>query len=64
MKAKILLNTAYTIGVVLCIITLIWGFQHSRYEFVMAAVLVGATFLVLKVKLLKEVRSQINNKKP
>ncbi len=64
MKAKILLNTAYTIGIVLCIITLIWGYQHSRYEFVMAAVLVGATFIVLKIRLLKEVKSIINNRKP
>ena len=64
MKGKILLNIVYTIGIFLCLITLIWGVQHSRYEFVMAAALVGATFIVLKIKLLKDVKNMINNKKP
>ncbi|NCD69575.1 DUF6358 family protein [Mucilaginibacter agri] len=61
MKGKIVLNTLYTVGIFLCIITLIWGFQNSRYEFVMAAVLVGATFVVLKIKLVKEVKNIIKN---
>jgi len=58
-----LLNTVYTVGIVVCLAILIWGVQNKRYEFVMAAALVAAIFVVLKIKLLKEVRGIINNKK-
>ncbi|SFS73977.1 hypothetical protein SAMN04487890_103250 [Mucilaginibacter polytrichastri] len=58
-----LLNTVYTVGIVVCLAILIWGIQNKRYEFVMAAALVAAVFVVLKIKLLKEVRGMINNKK-
>lgn len=58
-----LLNTVYTVGIVVCLAILIWGVQNKRYEFVMAAALVAAVFVVLKIKLLKEVRGIINNKK-
>jgi hypothetical protein len=63
MGKKMLLNTVYTVGIVVCLAILIWGVQNKRYEFVMAAVLVAAIFVVLKIKLLKEVRGIINNKK-
>ncbi|QQL49070.1 DUF6358 family protein [Mucilaginibacter ginkgonis] len=60
MGKKILINTLYTVGLFICIITLVWGVQHSRYEMVAGAVLIGALFVYLKIKLLKEVRSTIN----
>jgi len=63
MGKKMLLNTVYTVGIVVCLAILIWGVQNKRYEFVMAAALVAAVFVVLKIKLLKEVRGMINNKK-
>ncbi|OKS89357.1 DUF6358 family protein [Mucilaginibacter polytrichastri] len=63
MGKKMLLNTVYTVGIVVCLAILIWGIQNKRYEFVMAAALVAAVFVVLKIKLLKEVRGMINNKK-
>jgi multisubunit Na+/H+ antiporter MnhG subunit len=63
MGKKMLLNTVYTVGIVVCIAILIWGVQNSRYEFVMAAALLAAVFIVLKIKLLKEVRGIINSKK-
>jgi hypothetical protein len=63
MGKKMLLNTVYTVGIVVCLAILIWGVQNKRYEFVMAAALVAAVFVVLKIKLLKEVRGIINNKK-
>lgn len=61
MKGKIALNTLYTVGIFFCGLTLIWGFQHSRYEFVAGAVLIGAMFVILKIRLIREVRSMINN---
>lgn len=61
MKGKIALNTLYTLGIFLCGITVIWGVQHSRYEFVVGAVLVGAMFVWLKISIIKEVKTIINN---
>lgn len=64
MRGKILLNTAYTIGIFLCFVTLMWGFEHKRYEFVGGAVLIGGMFIYLKIKLAKEVRELLKNRKP
>ncbi|MCJ8210497.1 DUF6358 family protein [Mucilaginibacter sp. RS28] len=64
MKGKIFLNTLYTVGIFLCIITLVWGFDHKRYEIITGAVLIGAALVVLKIRLIKEVRTIINKRKP
>ncbi len=59
MGKKILLNTAYNIGIFITLMTAYWGFTKSRYEFVAAGVFVAAIFIVLKVKLVKEIRSNM-----
>ncbi|QJD96435.1 hypothetical protein HH214_11415 [Mucilaginibacter robiniae] len=60
MKLKMLLNVLYTIGVVLSLYTIYWGATHQRYEFVMGAVFIGGILIMLKIKLLKEVRAMEN----
>jgi hypothetical protein len=62
MGKKFALNILYTIGVFLSVITLLWGFENKRYEYVLGAVFVGAIFIILKIKVLKEVKNL--NKKP
>lgn len=64
MRGKIALNVAYNIGIFLCFVTVMWGFEHKRYDFITGAVVVGAMFIFLKIKLLKEVREGFKNKKP
>ena len=59
MGKKILLNTAYNIGIFITLMTAYWGFTQSRYEFVAAGVFVAAIFIVLKIKLIKEIRANI-----
>jgi len=59
MGKKILLNTAYNIGIFITLMTAYWGFTQSRYEFVAAGVFVAAIFIVLKVRLVKEIRSSM-----
>ena len=59
MGKKILLNTLYNIGIFISLITAYWGITNKRYEFVAAGVFVAAIFVVLKIRVIKEVRSSI-----
>lgn len=59
MGKKIFLNVLYNIGIFICLMTAYWGFNNKRYEFIAAAVFIGAVFIVLKVKLIKEIKSTI-----
>ncbi len=56
------LNVLYTIGIALCLFTFYWGFTHGHYPFVAGAVVVGGAFVMLKIRLLKEVRTMQNPK--
>jgi hypothetical protein len=57
MALKMFLNVVYTIGIALCLFTFYWGFTHGHYPFVAGAVVVGGAFVMLKLRLLKEVRA-------
>jgi hypothetical protein len=61
MAVKLALNTLYTIGIVLCIITMYWGFGNRHYDYMLIALFVAALFVYLKIKILKEVK---NSQKP
>jgi hypothetical protein len=61
MGKKLALNTLYTIGIFLSVVTAYWGFGNKHYDYVALAVFVGALFIILKIKILKEVR---NSQKP
>ncbi|MES2278480.1 MAG: DUF6358 family protein [Bacteroidota bacterium] len=56
MALKLFLNVLYTIGIFVCAVVAYWGYQHSRYEFILGAVFIGGLFIILKIKLLKELR--------
>lgn len=56
MALKLFLNVLYTIGIFVCLAVAYWGYQHSRYEFVGGGIFVAIVFVILKLKLLKEVR--------
>lgn len=57
MGKKLALNVLYTIGIFICFAIGYWGFQHSRYEYIAASAFIAILFIVLKVKLLKELRN-------
>jgi uncharacterized membrane protein YhfC len=57
MGKKLALNVLYNIVIFLCLITAYWSFGNKRYEFILAAVFVGAIFIVLKIKLIKEIKN-------
>lgn len=57
MGKKLALNVFYTIGIFLCAAVAYWGYQHSQYAYILAAVIIAAMFIILKIKLLKELRT-------
>ena len=62
MGKKLALNVLYNIGIFVCLWLGYYGFEHTRYEFIAGAVFIGAVFVILKIRLLKEIRNM--QKKP
>ena len=62
MGKKLLLNTLYTLGIVVCIISgYEYGVQQKQYGILLGAALIIAIFIVLKIRILKEIK---NTQKP
>jgi len=57
MGKKLALNVLYTIGIFICMAVGYWGYQQGRFEFIMGAVFIGGLFVILKIKLLKDLRT-------
>lgn len=63
MRAKIILNTLYTIGIALCIIGgYKYGIVHREYLLLVAAVVFIVILVYLKIEIIKDVKN--NTKKP
>lgn len=59
MKGKIALNTLYTLCIFGCLVLAYTGITDKHYEYIAAAAFGGAIFVVLKIRLLKEVRGTL-----
>ena len=57
MGKKVALNVLYNIGIFLCFLTGYSGIEHKRYEFLLGALFIGIMFIVLKIRLIKEIRN-------
>ena len=57
MGKKIIFNVLYNLGIFLCLLVGYSGFEHARYEYVLGSVFIAAILIILKIKLIKEVRS-------
>ena len=63
MAGKIFLNTMYTVCIFLCVIAgYNWGIASGQYIYLLPAAAIIAIFIVLKVRLLREVNKA--QKKP
>ncbi len=62
MGKKLVLNVLYNLGIFICLWLIYYGFTTPRYEFIAGAVFIGAVFVILKIRLLKEIRNM--QKKP
>ena len=56
MGKKIAFNVLYNLGIFLCILIAYSGFEYARYEYVLGAIFIGTILVVLKIRLLKEIR--------
>jgi len=58
MWKKLIPNTLYTVGIVICAIYgYEYGIQQGQYGFLFGAVLLIAIFVILKIRILKEVKN-------
>jgi len=57
MGKKLALNVLYTVGIFICAAIAYWGYQHAQYAYIAGAVFVGVLFIILKVKLLQQIRN-------
>ena len=63
MALKLFLNVLYTIGIVISLYTVYWGYTNSQYAFLLGGVFIAAIFIVLKIRLVKQVRAMENPSK-
>jgi hypothetical protein len=56
MGLKLMLNVLYTIGIFVCLAVIYWAWPLKRYEFILGSVFVAGLFIILKIKLLKDLR--------
>ena len=62
MGKKLALNVFYNVCIFICLVLIFNGFKGKHYEYIVGAVCIGAALVVLKIRLLKEVRNM--QKKP
>lgn len=61
MGKKLALNVLYSIGIFVCAVTIYWAVPLKRYEFIVGAAFIAAMFVILKIKLLKELKNTQKN---
>jgi hypothetical protein len=57
MALKLILNVIYTVGIFLCGAIVYWAWPSGQYLYIMGAIFIGGLFIILKIKLLKELRT-------
>ena len=65
MWKKAIPNTLYTVGIVVCVV---YGYQYGiekgNYVFLVCAILLIGIFIMLKIKILKEIKNTIKKPNP
>jgi len=57
MWKKAALNLLCNLGLFACLLGVYWGFEYKNYEFVLAGAFGAAVFVVLKIRLIKEIKN-------
>ncbi|MDR6941805.1 DUF6358 family protein [Mucilaginibacter pocheonensis] len=57
MAFKLVLNVLYTIGIVLCLFVAYQANTNKNYTLLGAAILIAGVVIVLKIRLLKDVKN-------
>lgn len=62
MKKRIILNTFYTLGIVVSVVGLKWAWQNANYPVLGLLVATALFFTYLKINIVKEVRADFKEK--
>ena len=57
------LSVLYNLIIFISLYTVYWGFNNKRYEFLAGGVFIAVIFIVLKIRLLKQVRAMQDPRK-
>jgi len=57
MAKKMFLNVLYTIGIFVCAAIIWWAYPLQQYMYVMSAIFIAGLLIILKIKLLKDLRT-------
>lgn len=57
MGPKLFLSVVYNIGIFICLYIVYWGYTHEQYASLIGALFVAVMFVILKIRLLKQVRA-------
>jgi len=60
MGKKLALNVLLNVGIFVCLVLIYTGFENKHYEYVAGAVFIGAILVILKIRLLRDVRNMQN----
>ncbi|QXV65886.1 hypothetical protein FPZ42_16550 [Mucilaginibacter achroorhodeus] len=63
MRSKLFLNIFYNIVIFVCAAGAYTSLQNSRWIWLTSFLMLGALFIIAKIKLIKEVRALQNNQK-
>jgi uncharacterized membrane protein len=64
MGKKIALNLLYNIGIIVALFVVYEGVQTQHYSYILGAGFVAVMLIILKVRLMKQVRELSRNRKP
>jgi len=57
MWKKAALNFLCNIGLFICLMGIYFGFSYARYEFVLAGAFGATVFILLKIRLIKDIKN-------
>lgn len=57
MLKKFALNFLINIGLIFCVATVYWGYQHSQYLYMIAPVFIAGLLVIFKLRLIKDIKN-------
>lgn len=63
MGLKFLLNIIYNVGIFVLIVCLVWAFKHQEYPVMAGVIFLLALLVLLKIRLIKQVKELTRNRK-
>jgi Na+/melibiose symporter-like transporter len=57
MALKFILNILYNICIIICLVTIYYGFKNHNWAYVAGALFIGVMVLIFKLRLIKDIKN-------